>query len=175
MIKPKRRVPLAVADFQSCAANAAFSHQEHDEIGAVWHFRISLPQGFGIAIAQALAHPARPDKRRVADDELRLWPFGGLGLEIVQHGRARLWIWHLFARDGMHGEGLPVPAGDRLARIIQPRLGARIGQHCIAVFDISKIAQDRLRRAGFAVGTEMPLQIADPQAGSSTRISHRDA
>jgi hypothetical protein len=51
-----------------------------NEVGGFRHVGISGAERFGVAVAQIFPHPRRADERRIADDEIRLRPFGGRGL-----------------------------------------------------------------------------------------------
>lgn len=62
----------------------------------------------------------------------------------------------------MRLEGDAVPTHDRPAGGVGDVVHAGPGEHGVARLDRVTVAQDRLRRVDIAHGTEMPLQIADP-------------
>ncbi|MNG06792.1 hypothetical protein D3C84_900590 [compost metagenome] len=71
-------------------------------------------------------------------------------------------IWHLLAgnRAGLGGDA--VPTSKWFAAFVRHQIHCVVGNKCVAVFDIVEIPQHRLGRVDFAVGAEVPLQVADP-------------
>lgn len=135
----------------------------HDEIGAARNMRAGLPTGFGIAVAQFVAHVLAADEGWVTDDEFRFRPFRRPGVEIAAHFDARGIVGHFFAGDRVQLPGHAVPAGDGAAMLVAQHVRFVIGDDGILFADIGEVLQHRLRRHGAAAGAEMPLQVADPQ------------
>ena len=135
----------------------------HDEIGAARQLRPRLPAGFGVTVAQFLAHVLAADERRIADDEIGLGPGGRARLQIGPEFGPRVLVRHVLAGDGVELVGDPVPAGDGAARSVAEHVPTVVGDDRVPFDDVVEIPEHRLGGQGTAAGAEVPLQIADPQ------------
>jgi hypothetical protein len=135
----------------------------HHEVHGLGHARPRFAHGFHIAVAEREAHPFVADEGRIADDEIRVGPFGGARVFVVERRDARGFIGHVLASDGMLFHRPPIPTRDGLALLVEHGLGAVVGEDGVAVLDVVEVLDDGLGRGDAAAGAEVPLEVADPQ------------
>src|SRR5690606_40304649 len=116
-----------------------------------------------IAITQRPAHGRGTDKRRVADNVIRLRPLSLFWITVDISLDLCGFIRHLFASNRADSGGDAVPAGKWFPAGVGQQLLRVITDQRIAVFYILEITQYRLRWADLAVGAVVPLQITNPQ------------
>ena len=82
VMKPKRL--HALHDFCS-----GLLPPEHDEVGGLGDVAFpGFAEGFGVAVAEGVAHAGGSDERRISDDVIRLRPFGAAGIFVIEEGDA---------------------------------------------------------------------------------------
>src|SRR5690242_3545105 len=57
-------------------SDCRFMPPVHHKIRSLWHFIICVSQGFHVFMIKSEAYAPRPNKRRVADDEIGFGPVG---------------------------------------------------------------------------------------------------
>ncbi len=124
---------------------------------------MSGAEGRDIAITKVYAHVFVADKGRIADHKVSLRPSSTTWIDKIVNWGACIFIGHILTGNGMLRICRAVPTGLRLAMFIPGEFFFVISEDGVAAFDVVEFFEDGLGGHGFAVGAEVPLEVADPE------------
>ena len=139
---------------------------EHDEVGGLGDVAFpGFAEGFGVAVAEGVAHAGGSDEGRISDDVIRLRPLGAAGIFVIEEGDGGGFVRDFLAGDGVGLGGVAVPEGEDFpADGIAARDFLVVGEHGVLLADGLGFREQRaVAGVGLAGGFALPLEVADPE------------